>query len=178
MVIKKMISSLIVAVAENNVIGKGNELIWHLPNDMNFFKTTTLNHHIITGRKNYISIPKKYRPLVKRTNIVLTKQNSFNEEGCIVMHTLEDAINYAKNNNETEVFIIGGGQIYKEALEKMLIDKMYITHVNQNFDGDTYFPDFNEKEWKKVNETNYPADEKHLYSYSIAVYENIKLNLY
>lgn len=168
-----MITSLIVAIAENNVIGKDNDLIWHLPNDMKFFKDKTLNHHIITGRKNYISIPEKYRPLSNRTNIVLTRQSNFNGEGCIVSHSIEDAIAHAKNNNETELFIIGGGQIYKEALEKGLVDRMYITHVNHQFEGDTFFPEINNEKWKKVSEINNAADEKHLYSYSFAVYEKM-----
>ncbi|OFY97300.1 MAG: diacylglycerol kinase [Bacteroidetes bacterium RIFCSPLOWO2_12_FULL_31_6] len=173
MALKKMITSLIVAVAENQVIGKDNDLIWHLPNDMNYFKATTFGHHVITGRKNYISIDKKYRPLVNRTNIVLTKQLCYDEEGCVVLNSLEDAIAYAKNNNETEVFIIGGGQIYQEALAKKLIDKMYITHVKQSFEGDTFFPKITNSEWKKIKETTYSADDKHLYSYSFAVYEKI-----
>ena len=168
-----MIVSLIVAIAENNVIGKDNDLIWHLPNDMKFFKEKTLNHHIITGRKNYISIPEKYRPLANRTNIVLTRQTDFKESGCVVLHSLEDAIIYATKNDETELFIIGGGQIYKEALEKGLIDRMYITHVNHQFDGDTFFPEINNEAWKKISETNNPIDEKHRYSYSFAVYEKM-----
>lgn len=168
-----MITSLIVAIAENNVIGKDNDLIWHLPNDMKFFKEKTLNHHIITGRKNYISIPEKYRPLANRTNIVLTHQTNFKEEGCIVLHSLEDAIAHAKKNNEAELFIIGGGQIYKEALEKGLVDRMYITHVHHQFNGDTFFPEINNKTWKKASEINNPIDEKHQYSYSFAVYEKM-----
>jgi len=169
-----MITSLIVAVAENNVIGKDNDLIWRLPNDMNFFRETTSNHHIITGRKNYISIPKKFRPLPNRTNIVLTRQTDFTEEGCVVKHNLEDAIAFAKNNNEIELFIIGGGQIYKEALEKGQIDKMYITHVHHNFDGDTFFPEIDNTIWNKVSEVENPADEKHAHSYTFTIYEKIK----
>ncbi len=166
-----MITSLIVAVAKNNVIGKDNDLIWHLPNDMKFFRNTTSNHHIITGRKNYISIPEKYRPLANRTNIVLTRQSNFSEEGCVVSNSIEDAIAYAKSNNETELFIIGGGQIYKEALEKDLIDKMYVTHVNETFDGDTFFPEIDTEKWQKTAEIGNPADEKHAHSYSFTVYE-------
>lgn len=173
MVITKMIVSLIVAIAENNAIGKGNDLLWHLPNDMKLFKEKTLNHHIVTGRKNYISIPIKYRPLVNRTNIVLTQQSNFSEDGCIVLHSLEDAITHAKNNNETELFIIGGGQIYKEALAKDMIDRMYITHVHQQFDADIFFPEIDSEKWKKVSETDHPTDEKHLCSYSFAVYEKM-----
>lgn len=168
-----MIVSLIVAVAENNVIGKDNTLIWHLPKDMQFFKQTTLNHHIITGRKNYISIPEKFRPLANRTNIVLTRQNDFTEQGCVVLNSLEAAIEFAKRNNETEVFIIGGGQIYKEALDKNLVDKMYITHVHQAFEGDTFFPEVNIEKWQKISEEHHRKDEKNAYGFSFCVYSRI-----
>jgi len=168
-----MIVSLIVAVAENNVIGKDNTLIWHLPKDMQFFKQTTLNHHIITGRKNYISIPEKFRPLANRTNIVLTRQNNFTEENCVIHNSLEAAIEFAKKNNETEVFIIGGGQIYKEALDKGLVDKMYITHVHHTFEGDTFFPEVNIEKWKKISEEHHSKDEKHTYDFSFCVYSRI-----
>lgn len=165
--------SLIVAVAENNVIGKNNTLIWHLPKDMQYFKKKTLHHHIITGRKNYISIPEKYRPLVNRTNIVLTHQTNFKEANCVVLHSLEEAISYAKAQNETEVFIIGGGQIYKEALAKNLVDKMYITHVHQAFEGDTFFPEIEAKKWKKISEEKNLADQKHKYSFTFVEYQKI-----
>lgn len=165
--------SLIVAIAKNNAIGKDNDLLWRLPKDMQYFKAKTLNHHIITGRKNYISIPEKFRPLVDRTNIVLTRQTDFNEENCIIKHSLEDAIEYAKSNNEDELFIIGGGQIYKEALSKNLIDKMYITHVHQDFDGDTFFPEINSLSWNKANEEHIQADEKNPFDYSFTEYEKI-----
>lgn len=168
-----MIVSLIVAVAENNVIGKDNTLIWHLPKDMQFFKQTTLNHHIITGRKNYISIPEKFRPLANRTNIVLTRQNNFTEKDCIVLNSLETALDFAKKNNETEVFIIGGGQIYKEALDKNLVDKMYITHVHQAFEGDTFFPEIDNSKWQKTSEEKYLKDEKHAYDFSFCIYSRI-----
>lgn len=173
MVEKTMIVSLIVAVAENNVIGKDNKLIWHLPNDMNYFKATTLNHHIITGRKNYISIPQKFRPLINRTNIVLTKDSRFKEENCIIKHSLEDALNFAKENGENEVFIIGGGQIYAAALEKNLVDKLYITHVHENFEGDTFFPMLDLKQWKIATNEFHEKDEKHKHSYTFAVYQKI-----
>ena len=168
-----MITSLIVAIASNNAIGKDNDLLWHLPNDMKHFKETTLNHHIVTGRKNYISIPEKYRPLVNRNNIVLTRNTNFNEEGCVIKHSLEEAIQYAKENNETELFVIGGGQIYKEALSKGLIDKMYVTHVNKDFDADTFFPTIEKSSWIKKSEDFHEADEKHPFSYSFAVYEKM-----
>jgi dihydrofolate reductase len=169
-----MIISLIVAVAKNNVIGKDNDLIWRLPNDMKFFKETTLNHHIITGRINYISIPKKFRPLSDRVNIVLTKQKEFTEDGCIVANSLEEAIQYAKNANESELFVIGGGQIYKESLEKDLIDRMYITHVEEIFDGDTFFPEIDTKKWEEKSKIENLADIKHAHNYSFTIYEKVK----
>jgi dihydrofolate reductase len=168
-----MIVSLIVAVAKNNVIGKDNDLIWRLPNDMKYFREKTTNHHIITGRKNYISIPEKFRPLPNRTNIVLTRQADFEEEGCVVLHALETAIQYAKSNDETEVFIIGGGQIYKEALEKGVINKMYITHVDADFEGDTFFPEIEKDLWNKISKEPHSSDEKHSYPYTFAVYEKM-----
>lgn len=168
-----MIVSLIVAIAENNGIGKDNDLLWHLPNDMKYFKEKTLNHHIITGRKNYISIPEKYRPLVNRTNIVLTRNTNFSEDGCVIKHNLRDAIDYAKSNNEEELFIIGGGQIYKEALEEGLIDKMYITHVHQPFEADTFFPEIDNNIWNKKSELTIEPDEKNPYKHSFVVYEKM-----
>ena len=105
--------------------------------------------------------------------LVLTRQVDFREDGCITMYSLEGAINYAIDNKETELFIIGGGQIYKEALEKDLIDKMYITHVHHQFEGDTFFPSIDNTIWKKVSETKHPADEKHQYAYSFVVYEKM-----
>ena len=165
--------SLIVAIAANNGIGKNNDLLWHLPNDMKYFKEKTLNHTIITGRKNYISIPEKYRPLVNRTNIVLTRNADFKEEGCIVKHNMQDAIEYALDIEDEEIFIIGGGQIYQEALEEHLIDRMYVTHVHETFEADTFFPKIDDTIWKKINELTVEADEKNPYKHSFAVYEKM-----
>lgn len=167
-----MIVSLIVAIAENNAIGLNNDLLWHLPNDMKYFKEVTTGHHIITGRKNYISIPEKYRPLVNRTNLVLTRGN-FDEKGCKCFSNLESAINYAQQNHENELFIIGGGQIYKEAIEKGLIDKMYITHIHESFEADTFFPSIDLTKWKQTKSNSYNKDENHSYAYTFAVYEKL-----
>src|SRR5688572_1383436 len=108
---------LIVAIAENNAIGKDNKLLWHLPADMKFFKEQTTGHTIVTGRKNYESIPEKFRPLPNRTNIVVTRDQNYPSLGAIVASSLEDAIGKAKKNGTEKCFIIGGGQIYKESLE-------------------------------------------------------------
>lgn len=169
-----MITSLIVAVAENNVIGKDNDLIWRLPKDLKYFKEKTLGHHIITGRKNYESIPEKYRPLPDRTNIVLTRQEAYAPKDCITLHSLQDALNYAKKNNETEVFIIGGGQIYKEAIDNDLADRLYVTHVHQSFEGDTFFPTIDESKWKVVSKEKTLPDEKNSYPFTFVVYEKIQ----
>ena len=162
--------SLIVAVAENGVIGKDNDLIWHLPKDMKFFKETTLGHHVIMGRKNFESIPEKYRPLPNRTNVVITRQADYKAEGCVVINSVEEALEIAKQNGDKEPFIIGGGQIYKIALEQNLVDKIYLTKVHHTFDGDTFFPKLN-NEWKEINKKVNKADEKHAYDYDFITLE-------
>lgn len=147
--------SIIAAVAKNNVIGKDNKLPWNLPEDMKFFKDTTMGHCVITGRKNYESIPPKFRPLKDRTNIVITRQPGYEAEGAIVVSSIEKAIETAKNVNvarekaDDEIFIIGGAEIYKQCLEHA--DRLYITHVNQEFEGDTFFPEIG-NEWKAAVE--------------------------
>ena len=162
--------SLIVAVAENGVIGKDNDLIWHLPKDMQFFKETTMEHHVIMGRKNFESIPHKYRPLPNRINIVITRQSEYNAEGCIIVDSVEAALKIAKNNGDIEPFIIGGGQIYKIALEKNLVDKIYLTKVYHSFEGDIFFPELS-SDWKETHKTKNKADEKHKYNYDFITLE-------
>lgn len=161
--------SLIVAAAENNVIGKDNDLIWHLPKDMRFFKSSTTGHHVIMGRKNFESIPEKYRPLPNRTNVVITRQADYTAEGCVVVNSLESALELAKQSKDDEPFIIGGGQIYKLALEANLVDKIYLTRVHQSFDGDTFFPALKEG-WKEINREDHEADEKHACAFSFITY--------
>lgn len=164
--------SLIVAVADNNVIGKDNDLIWRLPNDMKFFKETTLGHHVIMGRKNFESIPEKYRPLAGRTNIIISRQSDYSAEGCIVVNSLNKALEIAKQENDNEPFIIGGGQIYAMALKQNLIDKIYLTKVHHVFEGDTFFPELT-KEWKQINNISQKADPRHAYDYSFLTFEKI-----
>lgn len=164
-----MIVSLIVAIAKNNAIGKDNDLLWHLPNDMKFFKETTAGHCIITGRKNYFSIPEKFRPLPNRTNIVITRDKNLKLEGAEVVNSIEKAIEIAKSKNETEVFIIGGGEIYKQSIA--LVDKMYITEVDTIFeDADTFFPEFDKLEWDEETISSNKKDEKHKFNFEIKKY--------
>lgn len=165
-----MVVSLIVAVSQNRVIGKDNALLWYLPADLAYFKRTTEGHHVILGRKNYFSIPEKYRPLPNRTNIILTRSADFKADGCIVLNSLEEAIDYAKKQGEKELFIIGGGQVYAEALQKNLVDRLYITEIEATFEGDTFFPKL-DKLWKKTSETHYIADDKNKYTMRFCIYE-------
>jgi dihydrofolate reductase len=167
---KKTTTSIIVAVAENNAIGKNNDLIWHLPLDMKFFKTITNNHPVIMGRRNYHSIPEKYRPLPNRLNIVVTRQQNFNAPDCVVKNTLEEAIDEAKKIDDQEIFIIGGGEIYKEAIAKKLVDKLYYTRVHHHFDADTFFPEINFSEWRLIDSKKNHKDEKHLYDFTFNIY--------
>ena len=162
--------SLIVAVSENGVIGKDNDLIWHLPKDMQFFKKITIGHHVIMGRRNFESIPHKYRPLPNRTNIIITRQSEYKAEGCIVVNSVETALEIAKNNGDIEPFIIGGGQIYRIAIEKNLVDKIYLTKIHHSFKGDTFFPKLS-SDWKETNKIENKADDKHKYNYDIITLE-------
>ena len=162
--------SLIVAVAENGVIGKDNDLIWHLPKDMQFFKEITSGHHVIMGRRNFESIPHKYRPLPNRTNIIITRQSEYKAGGCIVVNSVETALEIAKNNGDIEPFIIGGGQIYRIAIEKNLVDKIYLTKIHHSFKGDTFFPKLS-SDWKETNKIENKADDKHKYNYDFITLE-------
>ena len=162
--------SLIVAASANGVIGKDNDLIWHLPKDMCFFKDTTMGHHVIMGRKNFESIPHKFRPLPNRTNVVITRKTDYKADSCIVVNSAEEALQIAKQNGEEEAFIIGGGQIYKLALEANLVDKIYLTKVHHSFEGDTFFPALN-KDWKEISRIQNQADEKHLYNFDFITLE-------
>jgi len=162
--------SLIVAVAENGVIGKDNDLIWHLPQDIRFFKEITIGHHVIMGRRNFESIPHKYRPLPNRTNIIITRQSEYKAEECIVVNSVETALKIAKNNGDIEPFIIGGGQIYRIALEKNLVDKIYLTKIHHSFKGDTFFPELS-SDWKETNKIENKADDKHKYNYDFITLE-------
>lgn len=163
--------SLIVAKAENEAIGKNNDLIWHLRDDMRYFSNTTKGHHVIMGRMNYDSIPEKYRPLPDRTNIIVTRNPEFLVEDCISVNSIELGLQIAKEEGDDEAFIIGGGQIYKTALDRDLVDKLYITYVHHEFDADVFFPEYDKAKWKKTSEIFHPKDEKHEYAFSFVTYE-------
>ena len=159
--------SMIVAAAENNAIGKDNKLLWHLPDDLKHFKRTTKGHHVIAGRKTFES---QGKPLPSRTNIIITRRKDYQAEGCIVVHSLEEAM--AKVENDNEPFIIGGEHIYRLAMPKT--DRIYLTRVHANLEADTFFPEINPEEWEEINRTYHEKDEKHSYSFSIIIYDRKK----
>lgn len=156
--------SIIVAVARNNIIGRDNKLVWHLPADMKFFKNTTMGHTLIMGRKTFESFGK---PLPGRTSIVITRQAGWQYEGVSVAHSLDDAIALAPKNEE--VFVIGGAEIYRQALPYCY--KIYLTLVHHDFEGDTSFPEVDFSEWELMSDVKHPADEKNAFDYSFRVYK-------
>ena len=163
-----MLVSAIVAAARNRVIGKDNQIPWYLSSDLKYFKRMTLGHHIIMGRKSFESIG---RPLPKRTNIIITRDPYYVASGCLVARSLTEALSMAADNEETEVFIIGGGQIYNLSLDQL--DKIYLTEVDAEPEGDVYFPDFKVEEWTLLSSESHPADEKNDHAYTFKVYERM-----
>ena len=154
---------LIAAVAENNALGKNNDLLWHLPNDFKRFKEITSGHTIIMGRKTFESLAK---PLPNRTHIIITRQKDYKREGCIVVQDLEQAI--AACPKAENIFIIGGGEIYSQSIH--LADQLDITLVHHAFEADVYFPLINTEIWELTSEKANYKDEKHLYDYSYDTY--------
>ncbi len=165
-----MIVSIIVAVSRNLVIGRKNDLPWHLPLDMAYFKRVTTGHHVILGRKNYESIPEKYRPLPNRNNIVVTRMDDYEAPGCVVVNSIEEALDLARKNNEKEAFIIGGGEIYEYALNHDLVDKMYVTWVETEITGDTYFPDVFD-EWDEKVIHSFKKDDRNPFDITFSEYQ-------
>ncbi|MBU0697127.1 MAG: dihydrofolate reductase [Bacteroidetes bacterium] len=161
-----MTISIIVATDEENGIGKNNQLMWHLPKDLKFFKSTTSGHPVIMGRKTYDSVGK---PLPNRRNIIITRQKDLKIEGVEVFNELENAIKACVD--EEEVFIVGGGEIYKQALP--FTDKIYLTKVHHTFNADAFFPELNYSEWKLISKEEHEPDEKHAYCFSFITFSRI-----
>lgn len=161
-----MILSTVIAFGENRGIGFGNNLPWNLPDDLKRFKEITRGHTVIMGRKTYESIG---RLLPERKNIIITRDNSYEVPGGIVVHTFEEAISQCQS--EDEVFVIGGGEILKIALP--YLNKMYLTHVNATVPADSFFPEFNADEWKIASEEYHPKDENHAFDFTFKVYEKL-----
>jgi len=157
--------TIIVAAAENNAIGKGNKLIWHLSDDLKRFKSLTNNHHIIMGRKTFESFPK---PLPNRTHVVITRQPDYvAPEGVVIVNSLTDAIKASKS--DAQPYIIGGGEIYKQALA--FANKIELTRVHEDFEADTFFPKLDLSVWKETANTFHTKDDKHDYEFSFLTYE-------
>ena len=138
---------------------------------MKFFKEKTTGHCIITGRKNYESIPEKFRPLPNRTNIVITRQKDYSAPGAIVVDSIEKALLTAKNTDDTEIFIIGGAEIYKQSLH--LVDRVYLTKIHHTFEGDAFFPELLNFEWKLTSNTKGIVDEKNKFEHDFLTFEKI-----
>ena len=155
--------TLIAAVAENNALGKDNQLLWHLPDDFKRFKNITSGHHIIIGRKTFESFPK---PLPNRIHVIITRQKDYQPEGCLIVDSFAKAISVCPKDEE--LFIIGGGEIYKQSIE--MADKLDITRVHHTFDADTFFPEIDLNKWKLTSEEYHPKDEKHRFDFTFETY--------
>ena len=156
--------TMIAAAAENNALGKDNELVWHLPDDFKRFKRLTSGHHIIMGRKTFESFPKL---LPDRTHVIITRKNDYNPEGAIVVNSLEEALRVSKLDEQP--FIIGGGEIYKMGMDTA--ERIELTRVHGEFDADTYFPEIDEDKWVVVKEQFHEKDDKHDYPFTYLTYE-------
>ena len=160
--------TVIAAIGANNALGKDNDLIWHLPADLKRFKKVTTGHYIVMGRNTFESIGK---PLPNRTSVVITRNNDYFVDGCLIANSVENALELAKD--EDEVFIIGGAQIYKYVLENNLADKLDITIVHQEFEADVFFPEIDTNTWEEVSREDFKADEKNKYDYSFVSYVRV-----
>lgn len=163
-----MIISLVVAAANNHMIGKDNRLLWHLPNDMKFFKNVTWGMPVVMGRKTFESLGK---PLPGRKNIILSRKQGLQIEGTVVVKNIEDAIFLVKEMDVKEMMVIGGGEIFNQVFAKA--KRIYLTRVDAAPEGDTWFPVIHPDEWKLVSQKDHEADEKHAYNYSFQVWERI-----
>ncbi|MCX6290952.1 MAG: dihydrofolate reductase [Bacteroidetes bacterium] len=162
-----MTISIIVALSENNVVGINNRMPWHLSADLKRVKALTMGHHLVMGRKTYESIGK---PLPGRTNVVITGNKDFQAEGCVLVSSLKEALEISKE--DSEVFIFGGGEVFREAMP--LVSKIYMTRIHHHFDGDTRFPELKPGEWKEVLREDFQPDEKNNYQYSFINLERMK----
>ena len=158
--------TLVVAASDNNVIGKDNQLLWHLPKDMRFFKNTTWGLPILMGRKTFESLGNKVLP--GRLNLILSNQKNIKTNGATLVHTLQEAVNLAAKQDYKQLMVIGGGQIYELALP--LAHTIMLTRVHTTIEGDAFFPSLN-ADWIKKESTFYNSDEKHLYSFDIECWQ-------
>lgn len=161
-----MIVSLLVAASENNVIGKDNKLPWHLPNDLKYFKNLTWGMPILMGRKTFDSIG---RPLPGRNSIVITHNNDWQHQGVDVVHSIKEAVEKAQSFGVKEIFVIGGAQIFKMSLPSA--NRIYLTRIHHQFEGDVFFPVISDNEWVLTSERFCAADEKNSYDHTYQIWE-------
>lgn len=159
-------TTIIAAVSKNYALGKNNTLLWHLPNDFKRFKTLTTGHYIVMGRKTFESLP---HLLPNRTHVIITRQKNFKPENCIVVNNLQSAIKACPEDED--IYIIGGGEIYKQSIE--FADFIELTIVDEEFEADTFFPEIDTKMWKLIHVENHKKDEKHQYNYSFITYKRV-----
>ena len=158
--------TIIAAIAKNNALGKDNDLIWHLPGDLKRFKKTTTGHSILMGRNTFESIG---RPLPNRTSIIITRNENYFKDGCLIANSLEAAIELVKE--EAQIFIIGGAQVYTYAMENNIADVLDITLVHHEFEADVFFPEIDLKIWEEVSREDFKADEKNKFNYSFLKFQ-------
>ena len=156
--------TIIAAMSQNRVIGRNNDLAWHLPDDLKRFKDLTRGHHVIMGRKTFESVG---RPLPGRTNIVVTNQKDYKAPGCIIVHTLKEAIQKAENDSQP--FVIGGGKIYALPIS----DTLELTYIHAEVEGDTYFPEVDTNKWQIVAKESHQADDQHEYAFDFLTYQRV-----
>jgi dihydrofolate reductase len=159
--------SLIVAMAKNRVIGADNKIPWHLPNELKQFKNLTMGHHIVMGRKTYESIG---RLLPGRTSVIVTRQRDYSVPGAIVTHSVEEALEACRNDDEC--FVIGGADLFRETLARA--DRLYLTIVEAEPSGDTFMPDLDLADWTETSAQSFPLDEKHAHGYRFAIYDRAR----
>lgn len=162
--------SLIAALATNNVIGKGNDLVWRLPDDFKRFKRITSHHFILMGRKTMESLG---NPLPNRTHLVITRNKSYKApEGHFAFQSVEEAFIFCQKRNVEQLYVIGGGEIYKQTLS--MADELVLTEVQASPEGDTYFPEFDKNNWKVTFSEYHPANERHQYAFTYVTYQRIQ----
>lgn len=165
-----MIVSAIAAADKNLAIGKDNDVPWHLPDDLKYFKCKTLNHHIIMGRKTFESIG--FKPLPRRTNIIVSRNPFFVASNCLVAGSVEEALEIARRHGEQEAFILGGGDIYRLSLP--YLDRIYLTEIDAEVaDAEVFFPQFDAAEWQLVSSEPHAIDDQHEFAFSFNVYERV-----
>lgn len=160
---------MIAAMTRNRVIGKNNDIPWHLPDDFKYFKEMTRGHFVLMGRKNFDSLPDKFKPLPDRPNVIITHKSAFDGKGAYVVHSLEEALGLARSAGEQEAFIIGGGEIYRQGLE--ISDRIYLTEIATELAGDVFFPEFDLSQWEESLRNHHSADDRHKFAFDFVIYD-------